>query len=161
MFYLQINFFKMGANTHEVSGWSTAPNTVRTISFKAWNTPVEFHNWEYICEINESHGNIINPILRKKAPGRKHPRKVSNLNPCSKKNGHGYKHPCDNNPDSKVHGANMGLIWGRQDPGGPHVGPMNIAIWVIIIMMKQDTNSYICKGNNVMIYIDSVKVKNS
>ena len=35
-------------------------------------------------------------------------------------------------PDSKVHGANMGLIWGRQDPGGPHVGPMNFAIWVII-----------------------------
>ena len=22
--------------------------------------------------------------------------------------------------DSKVHGANMGLTWGRQDPGGPH-----------------------------------------
>ena len=33
------------------------------------------------------------------------------------------------NPDSKVHGANMGPIWGRQDPGGPHVGPMNSAIW--------------------------------
>ena len=32
-------------------------------------------------------------------------------------------------PDSQVHGANMGPIWGRQDPGGPHVGPMNIAIW--------------------------------
>ena len=32
-------------------------------------------------------------------------------------------------PDSKVHGANMGPIWGRQDPGGPHVGPMNVAIW--------------------------------
>ena len=29
-------------------------------------------------------------------------------------------------PDSKVHGAN---IWGLQDPGGPHVGPMNLAIW--------------------------------
>ena len=28
-----------------------------------------------------------------------------------------------------VHGANMGPIWGRQDPGGPHVGPMNFAIW--------------------------------
>ena len=27
-------------------------------------------------------------------------------------------------PDNKVHGANMGPIWGRQDPGGPHVGPM-------------------------------------
>ena len=34
-----------------------------------------------------------------------------------------------NDPDSKVHGANMGPIWGRQDPGGPHVGPMNLAIW--------------------------------
>ena len=33
------------------------------------------------------------------------------------------------NPDSKVHGANMGPIWGRQDLGGPHVGPMNFAIW--------------------------------
>ena len=33
------------------------------------------------------------------------------------------------NPDSKVHGANMGPIWGRQDPGGPHFGPMNFAIW--------------------------------
>ena len=31
-------------------------------------------------------------------------------------------------PDSKVHGANMGPIWGRQDPGGPHAGPMNLAI---------------------------------
>ena len=25
--------------------------------------------------------------------------------------------------------ANMGLIWGRQDPGGPHVGPLNFAVW--------------------------------
>ena len=33
-------------------------------------------------------------------------------------------------PDSKVHGTNMGPIWGRQDPGGPHVGPMKFAIWV-------------------------------
>ena len=33
-------------------------------------------------------------------------------------------------PDSKVHGANMGPIWGREGPGGPHVGPMNFAIWV-------------------------------
>ena len=32
-------------------------------------------------------------------------------------------------PDSKVHGTNMGPTWGRQDPGGPHVGPMNFAIW--------------------------------
>ena len=35
---------------------------------------------------------------------------------------------CSNNPDYKVHGANMGPTWGRQDPGWPHVGPMNVAI---------------------------------
>ena len=28
--------------------------------------------------------------------------------------------------DSKVHGANMGPIWGHQDPGGPHVGTHEI-----------------------------------
>ena len=33
-------------------------------------------------------------------------------------------------PDSKGRGANMGPICGRQDPGGPYVGPMNFAIWV-------------------------------
>ena len=33
-------------------------------------------------------------------------------------------------PDTKVHGVNVGPVWGRQDPGGPHVGPMNLAIWV-------------------------------
>ena len=32
------------------------------------------------------------------------------------------------NPDSKVHGPNMGPTWGRQAPGGPHVGLMNFAI---------------------------------
>ena len=35
-----------------------------------------------------------------------------------------------NIPDSKVHGANMGPIRGRQDPGGPHDGPINFAICV-------------------------------
>ena len=32
-------------------------------------------------------------------------------------------------PDSKVHEANMWPIWGQQEPGGTHVGPMNFAIW--------------------------------
>ena len=32
-------------------------------------------------------------------------------------------------PDSKAHGANMEPPWGRQDPGGAHVGHMNFAIW--------------------------------
>ena len=44
-----------------------------------------------------------------------------------------------NYPDSKIHGANMGPIWDWQGPGGPHVGPMNFAIWV---MMTQFTDAY-------------------
>ena len=35
----------------------------------------------------------------------------------------------NDNQDNKVYGANMGPIWGRQDPGGPHVDPMNLVIW--------------------------------
>ena len=31
--------------------------------------------------------------------------------------------PFIQNPDSKVHWANMGPIWGPQDTDGPHVGP--------------------------------------
>ena len=38
-------------------------------------------------------------------------------------------------PDSKVHGANMGPTWGRQDPGGPHVGPVKLYIWVLVWCM--------------------------
>ena len=33
----------------------------------------------------------------------------------------------DSFPDSKVHGANMGPIWGRQDPGGPMLAP-----WILL-----------------------------
>ena len=44
-------------------------------------------------------------------------------------------------PDSKVHGANMGPIWGRQDPGGPHVGPMNFVIWDIHGLVQDCSNS--------------------
>ena len=36
-------------------------------------------------------------------------------------------------PDSKVYAANMGPTWDRQDPGGSHVGPMNLAIWDVKI----------------------------
>ena len=35
----------------------------------------------------------------------------------------------EDTPDSMVHGAHLGPTWGRQDPGGPHVGPMNLDIW--------------------------------
>ena len=35
--------------------------------------------------------------------------------------------------DSRVHGAIMGTTWGRQDPGGPHVGPTNLAIRAVAL----------------------------
>ena len=35
-------------------------------------------------------------------------------------------------PDSKVHGANMGPTWVLSAPDGPHVGPMNLAIRVVL-----------------------------
>ena len=41
-------------------------------------------------------------------------------------------------PDSRVHGANMEPIWGRQDPGGPHVGPMNLVIWVGLVLIMRN-----------------------
>ena len=40
-------------------------------------------------------------------------------------------------PDSKFHGVNMGPIWGRQDPGGSHVGPMNFAIWELHLTLPK------------------------
>ena len=39
-------------------------------------------------------------------------------------------------PDSKVYVANMGPIWGRQDPGGPHAVPMIFVIWGAMILAK-------------------------
>ena len=40
-------------------------------------------------------------------------------------------HCCIKNPDSKVHGANLGPTWVLSAPDGPHDGPMNLAIWVV------------------------------
>ena len=44
------------------------------------------------------------------------------------------EHSISNTPDSRVHVAHMGPIWGRQDAGGPHVGPMNFAIWDLLLL---------------------------
>ena len=41
----------------------------------------------------------------------------------------GNLHIGQNNHADLVHGTNMGPIWGRQDPSGPHVGPTNFVIW--------------------------------
>ena len=44
-------------------------------------------------------------------------------------------------PDSKVHGAHMGPTWGRQDPGEPHVGPINFAIWGEAVLDDLDSSA--------------------
>ena len=53
-------------------------------------------------------------------------------------------------PDSKVHGADMGPTWLRQDPGGPHVDPMNLAIWGIICNMRQWTGPALVQKMNYL-----------
>ena len=49
-------------------------------------------------------------------------------------------------PDNKVHGANMGPNWDRQDPGGPHVGPMNFAIWGVFFIRYATEKIYQSKN---------------
>ena len=43
----------------------------------------------------------------------------------------------------------MGPIWGRQDPGGPHVGHMNFAIW-------ETTSNVKNKGGYINVYIHTL-----
>ena len=65
------------------------------------------------------------------------------------------QHTCGN-PDSKVHGANMGPIWGRQDPGGPHVDPMNLVIWEEACGLKLGVAvSKVCGKNDQYISMQS------
>ena len=44
-----------------------------------------------------------------------------------------------NIPDNKVHGANMGPTWVLSAPDGPHIGPMNLAIWDAYFFGVADT----------------------
>ena len=44
----------------------------------------------------------------------------------------GWLHQCHDYPDSKVHGANMGPTWVLSAPGGPHIGPISLAIRVLM-----------------------------
>ena len=53
-------------------------------------------------------------------------------------------------PESKVHGAIMGPIWGRQDPEGPHVGPMNFAIWAGYSYKRLEIRGCLCKQFNTI-----------
>ena len=52
-------------------------------------------------------------------------------------------------PDSKVHGAKMGPIWDRQDPGVSHVGPMNFVIWDGLFVTCLQTWTHKIHGKDV------------
>ena len=65
--------------------------------------------------------------------------------------------PANSYPDRKVHEANMGPIWGRQDPGGPHVGPMNFAIWVALGKTSLRTDHLSFKHHTILAFSFSEK----
>ena len=50
------------------------------------------------------------------------------------------------NPNNKVRGANMEPIWGRQDPYGPHIGPMNFAIWEALLVKGAPVDDKVSVG---------------
>ena len=50
---------------------------------------------------------------------------------------------CQAYPESKVHVANMGPTWVLSDPDGSHIGPMNLAIRVVLLH-SQDYKSWVC-----------------
>ena len=54
--------------------------------------------------------------------------------------GEGYMSRCFYT-ESKIRGANMGPIWARQDPCGPHVDAMNSAVWVVFVNSLERTTS--------------------
>ena len=63
-------------------------------------------------------------------------------------------------PDSKVHGANVGPSWGRQDPSGPHVGHMNFAIWDVFWAYQYcarflESSAMICSDRSIHSYTNS------
>ena len=56
-------------------------------------------------------------------------------------------------PDSMVHGANMGPIWGWQDPGGPRVALRNLAIWDVYLWLCAHVSGIIALGTITLVAI--------
>ena len=96
---------------------------------------------EYLNQCNIMHGNNVATVPSIVVPAKSSSGfikfRTSHFKEWTRSNGTTTSLPCwlGNNcreresitPDSNVHGANMGLIWGQQDPGGPHIGPTNFA----------------------------------
>ena len=66
------------------------------------------------------------------------------------------KHP---NPDNKVHEDNMGPTWGPQDPGGPHVFPMSLAILEELTLLctikpELDKRLILCRLSTILLTVN-------
>ena len=49
-------------------------------------------------------------------------------------------------PDSKVHGANVGPIWGRQDPGGPMLAAWTLLPGMVLLVFVTDFCQHFFSG---------------
>ena len=72
---------------------------------------------------------------------------------------HNTKHTCYIYiPDDKIHGANMEPTWVLSAPGGPHIGPMNFAIWDVMertigwINLADPATNIAASSDNVLIW---------
>ena len=53
-------------------------------------------------------------------------------------------------PNGKVHGANMGPTWVLSTPDGPYVGPMHLAIRVVIAENKSCIRLVVCEHMGIL-----------
>ena len=93
---------------------------VSLVVFTGSSSVIQYSDWSHVFSMKNGMQRIIGPLFNSTQYALQHW-----FTGVSR-----FLHNWQNCPDSKVHGANMGPIWGRQDPGGPHVGPVNFAIWV-------------------------------
>ena len=116
-----------GSRTDAGSHWTTcAPGSLQTkreSTRRCFNIPL---SWRLSVknsrqEPTPSNGSLPQSMAAPPA------RRVLGMRTCSF-NKTGFDWLIDCSLDSKVHEAYMGPTWSRQDPGGPHVGPMNLAI---------------------------------
>ena len=71
-YHLKLDFQK--GDQHTGGKWlTTAPNAAKTISCKAWNSPVECPSRECEHDIKESKGNMFNLIFMENVQEQKHP----------------------------------------------------------------------------------------
>ena len=71
-YHFKLDFQKV--DQHTGGKWLIhAPNAARTISCKAWNSPVEYPSRECKHDIKESKGNMFNPIFKENVQEQKHP----------------------------------------------------------------------------------------